>query len=195
MNGAKAVSRYTIGGAAARGACPVCTVLRHRQTHLIEETGIPRAKHLCNHHAWALAKSAPASIAADILLETLRARHAEIGAASTRCDFCEELTQEEASQMKQLAGRMHTPSFLEWMRRHGTLCLHHAGRICEQLSPDGRKVIAELLSRTFEELEQDLAGYAKHASRGLHAGGGVLGRAAEFLMCQRGIVGDEETPC
>lgn len=195
MNGAKAVRKYRVTEAVAHGACPICTLLRHRQTQLIEETGVPGAKHLCNHHAWALAKSAPGFIAADLLLQTLRTRRSEgMQTVQMPCDFCENLMREETHKLKELETKMQTPAFLEWMRLHGTLCLHHAKKICEQLSPEGDKVIAELLSRTWEELEEDLANYAQHASQGEHAGGGVLGRAAEFLVCQRGIPG-EETPC
>jgi hypothetical protein len=195
MNGANAARKYSVSDAAAHGACPVCTVLRHRQTRLVEETGVPSTKHLCNHHAWALAKAAPASLAADLLLRTLRTRRTEgTQAVRTSCDYCENLLQEETDKLKELATKMQTPAFSEWMRVHGTLCLHHAKKINERLTPEGRKVIGEVLSRTWEELEQDLANYAQHASLGEHAGGGVLGRAAEFLVCQRGIPG-EETPC
>jgi hypothetical protein len=195
MSGARAVQKYSVGDAAARGVCPVCTMLRHRQTRLIEETGLPCAKNLCNHHAWALAKAAPASIAADLLLQTLRTRRSEGSQpVHTHCDVCESLLREETEKLGELAAKMETAAFLEWMRHHGTLCLHHAKKIGEQLSPEGRKVVGEVLSRTWKELEQDLANYAQLASQGEHAGGGVLGRAAEFLVCQRGIPG-EETPC
>jgi len=195
MNGAGAVRKYSVSDAAARGVCPVCTVLRHRQTRLVEETGIPFAKHLCNHHAWSLAKAAPGRIAADLLLQTLRTRRSEgPRALHMPCDFCENLMHEETDKLKELAEKMRTPAFLQWMRLHGTLCLHHAKKIGEQLSPEGSKIIAELVARTWEELDQGLANYAQHASHGEHAGGGVLGRAAEFLVCQRGIPG-EEAPC
>jgi hypothetical protein len=148
---------------------------------------------LCNHHAWALAKAAPGPIAAGLLLETLRTRRSE-GTTGRPCDFCETLLQDEAEKLRELAARMQTGPFLGWMRVNGTLCLHHAKKIDKQLSPEGRKVVAEVVTRTWEELEEGLANYAEHAGRGEHAGGGVLGRAAEFLVCQRGIPG-EETPC
>jgi hypothetical protein len=195
MNGAKTARKYSISDAVAHGVCPVCTVLRHRQTRLIEETGVPSTKHLCNHHAWALAKAAPAFIAADLLLQALRTRRTErTQVVRMPCDFCENLLHEETEKLQELATKMRTPAFLDWMRVHGTLCLQHAKKIGERLSPEGRKVIDDLLSRTWEELEQDLASYVQHASQGEHAGGGVLGRAAEFLVCQRGIPG-EEKPC
>ena len=101
MNGIKAVHKNIVTEAAARGVCPVCTVLRHRQTRLIEETGIPGGMHLCNHHAWALAKAAPASIATDLLLRTLQARRNE-GTQAVRgpCDFCKDLLQGESEDLK-----------------------------------------------------------------------------------------------
>jgi len=195
MSGAKAVRKYTVVEAVAHGTCPICTMLRHRQTQLVEETGIPSAKHLCNQHAWALARAGPGLVAADLLLQSLRTRRTEgTKAARMPCDLCERLMREESDKLKELARKMETTAFLEWMRLHGTLCLHHATRIAGELSPEGRKMIAELLSRTWEGLERDLADYAQHAGRGEHAGGGVLGRAAEFLVCQRGIPG-EETQC
>ncbi|MGB2665933.1 MAG: hypothetical protein WAK48_18160 [Candidatus Acidiferrum sp.] len=60
--------------AAAHGACLVCTVLRHHQARLVEMTGVAKASHLCNHHAWLLARSAPATLAAEIYAQVLTER-------------------------------------------------------------------------------------------------------------------------
>jgi hypothetical protein len=195
MNGARAVRKYAVSEAVARGTCPVCTVLRHRQTQLIEEKGIPNAAHLCNHHAWSLARSAPAAVASEVFLQSLYARqHDEMRSEVGKCDFCQTLREEEAGKLKELVEKLKTPVFLEWMRINGTLCLRHAGKVADRLPNEARAAIAELLSRTLTELEQDLEEYSKIARQGAHEGGGVLGRAAEFLVCQRGIPG-EETPC
>jgi hypothetical protein len=104
------------------------------------------------------------------------------------------LRSEEAGELKALAEKMEDPSFLEWMRTNGTLCLRHASKIADEIPVDARIAIAELVSRILTELEFDLEGYRKAVRLGAHSGGGVLGRAAEFLVCQRGIPG-EETPC
>jgi len=195
MSATKAVRGHALSEAVARGTCPLCTVLRHRQTQLIEDKGIPNATHLCNHHAWSLARSAPAAAASAVFLRSLYARqHDEMHGEAQKCDFCEALRQEEAEKLKELVEKLKTPAFLEWMRLNWTLCLRHASKVAESLPTEARTVIAELLSRTVTELERDLAEYCKVARRGEHAGGGVLGRAAEFLVSQRGIPG-EETPC
>ncbi|MGA7921687.1 MAG: hypothetical protein WCA38_18650 [Candidatus Acidiferrales bacterium] len=43
------------------------------------------------------------------------------------------------------------------------------------------------MSRKARELEQELQEFLQHAKTGDHTGGGVLGRAAEYLVAQRGI--------
>ncbi len=194
MNGAKAVRTVPMTEAAAHGACPVCTVLRHHQTRLVEVTGLPKASHLCNHHAWLLARSAPSAIATEIYTQVLDARRQQ-GAGSTEiCAFCADLRREESLRLDELAEQVRTPSFADWMRRSGTLCLWHAHQLSNRLPAKERVLVEEVLSRTAEELYMDLRKCAVQARYGQHAGSGVLGRVAEFLVCQRGIPG-EETPC
>lgn len=46
-----------ISQASARGACPVCAVLKQEQATFIEQVGVDEVHALCNVHAWAFAKS------------------------------------------------------------------------------------------------------------------------------------------
>jgi hypothetical protein len=194
MSGAKVVRTVPVTEAAAHGACLVCTVLRHHQTRLVEVTGLPKASHLCNHHAWLLARSAPATLATEIYTQVLDARRRQ-GARSARvCAFCADLRREEAVRLDELVEQVKMPSFAEWMRRSGTLCLWHAHQLSHRLPTKERALVEEVLARTAEELDVDLGKCAVQARHGQHAGSGVLGRVAEFLVCQRGIPG-EETPC
>jgi len=194
MTGAKALRPVPVTEAAAHGACAVCTVLRHHQTRLIEVTGITEVHHLCNHHAWLLARSAPAALATRAYTQVLTERRRDPSRRSGRCAFCAELRREEEVRLAELQEQMKMASFAEWMRRSGTLCLWHAERLAHRLPPTTRSIIEEVLARTAEELELDLRKCAAQSRLGAHAGGGVLGRVAEFLVCQRGIPG-EETPC
>lgn len=194
MNGAKAVRAVPMAEAPAHGACLICTVLRHHQTRLVEVTGLPKASHLCNHHAWLLARSAPAALATQIYTEVLDARRKQ-GVRSARiCAFCADLRREEAVRLDELVEQVKMPSFAESMRRNGTLCLWHGHELSHRLPTKERTVIEQVLARTAEELDVDLRKCAVQARHGQHAGSGVLGRVAEFLVCQRGIPG-EETPC
>jgi len=195
MSGTKMVRKQEIAEAVTRGACPLCTLIRHRQTQLVEENGIPNAERLCNYHGWSLARSAPAYFAAGIFLHAL---HVRIGASPQqefqRCDFCEALREDEEEWLRLLVEKLKEPAFLDWMRIHGTLCLRHADRVKGHLGSEAQRTVTEILARTIEGLELGLSDYAKQAQRGAHDGGGVLGRAAEFLVSQRGIPG-EEAPC
>jgi len=195
MNGARAVREVPMTEAAAHGACLLCTVLRHHQTQLVEIASLRKATHLCNHHAWSLARSAPAALAAEVYRQVLDFRlKAEARTGERVCDFCADLRREEEVRLQELVESMKVPSFVGWMRQSGTLCLWHAERLSQTLPLSSRKVVAEILARTSEELQVDLEKCAVQAKQGQHAGGGVLGRAAEFLACQRVIPG-EETPC
>jgi hypothetical protein len=194
MNGAKAVRTVAMTEAAAHGACALCTVLRHYQTQLVEVTGLRKATHLCNQHAWLLARSAPAALAAQIYAQVLDAQCKGEPRTDQVCAFCVELRREEDVRLNELVQRMKVLSFAQWMRRSGTLCLRHATRLSERL-PEARPVVDEILVRTVEELKEDLKKCVANSAREQHnIGGGVLGRVAEYLVCQRGIPG-EETPC
>jgi hypothetical protein len=48
--------------------------------------------------------------------------------------------------------------------------------------------VAAILERTTLEITNELEMFLDHAKTGIHRGGGVLGRAAEFLVAQRGIL-------
>lgn len=194
MNGAKAVRTGLLSEAAMHGACLVCTVLRHHQTRLVEVTGVPNASHLCNHHAWLLARSAPAVLATEIYTQVLDARRKREGHSTRVCAFCADLRREEAVRLDEFVEQVKMPSFAEWMRRSGTLCLWHAHKLARRLPAEECALVEEVLARTAEELDVDLRKCAVQARHGQHAGSGVLGRVAEFLVCQRGIPG-EETPC
>jgi hypothetical protein len=43
------------------------------------------------------------------------------------------------------------------------------------------------MSQKAGELEQQLRVFLQQAKKGEHAGGGILGRAAEYLVAQRGV--------
>jgi hypothetical protein len=194
MSRTKALRGVPVTEAAAHGACVVCTALRHHQTNLVEVTGVPKARHLCNHHAWSLARSAPAALAAQIYAQVLAERRQHPNSQENACTFCSELRREEKNKLDEVAEQMKVPSFVAWMRRSGTLCLWHGERLSHKLPPKTQSLIEEVVARTLDEIELDLQKYVVQARNGQHAGAGVLGRVAEFLVCQRGIPG-EEKPC
>jgi hypothetical protein len=51
-----------------------------------------------------------------------------------------------------------------------------------------QKIVEKLRIKNKAELETELEEFLQHTRQGDHTGGGVLGRAAEFLVAQRGIL-------
>lgn len=73
------------------------------------------------------------------------------------------------------------------MKSQGSLCLSHSRKLQDHAPLKMRRVIDEIVERTRTELRQELGDFLEHAKQGDHTGGGILGRAAEFLVSQRGL--------
>jgi hypothetical protein len=50
-----------------------------------------------------------------------------------------------------------------------------------------RTLIDEVVERNRSELREELEIFHEQLKQGVHAGGGLLGRVAEFLVGQRGL--------
>jgi hypothetical protein len=75
-----------------------------------------------------------------------------------------------------------------WLLQHASFCAPHAIELKKQLLVPEQRAIEEALARHASELEGQLEEFLKKLKKGNHTGGGVLGRTAEFLACQRGIL-------
>lgn len=188
MRAATATQRVGIASALAKGSCPVCSVMKAFQTQILEGRGVEEPSLLCNFHAWGLAKSAPAEIVAGAYLRALRGGSPPPNSASgVGCDICRQMHKEEEIRLAELERELNRPTLKEWMRQQGCLCLRHAEGLLERPGPH-QALIREIVTRNAAELEQELAAFYANVRQGKHSGGGVLGRAAEFLVSQRGIL-------
>jgi hypothetical protein len=166
-----------------KSGCPVCARLKKCQSDLLGGDALTDARGLCNFHAWALAKSAPAVSAANIFLSALR----QAARGENACSFCARLSEIESHSIAALRQLLTQQRDKEWMHRFGRLCLAHA-RDLERLVGDPEKdSIREIVQRIQEELDSELATFLQNSSATDSSGGGVLGRAAEFLASQRGL--------
>jgi hypothetical protein len=77
--------------------------------------------------------------------------------------------------------------FAPWMKTQGTLCLDHAEKVKEFVPLRLRTQVDQIVERNRLELEQELEAFREQLRHGIHEGGGLLGRAAEFLVGQRGL--------
>jgi hypothetical protein len=185
MRISKPVDIEDISQVLAKGGCAICAFLRNEQSALLrgglrpdEITGI------CNFHAWALAAAVDIENTARTFLALLRRGNER---DTNSCTFCSRLLEHEVVQLKDLIAQMNRGLVAAWMRQQGTLCQMHADHL-RQLAPlKLHKMIDEIVGRTAQELETQLEDVLRRCAGGKGSGGGVLGRAAEFLVSQRGI--------
>lgn len=174
-----------IAQALTKGLCPVCAVLLHFQNSLAERMLPHGTDHLCNHHAWLAAKLAPAENAAVTFRRMLQSARA--GQAGGECDMCRQVAQEEEVQMRELAVLLNRRAVLEWMAQQGGICFRHASLLKDKLPIRLQTIIEDVLARALDNLDQELSLFHERVQRGDRSGYGVLGRAAEVLVSQRGV--------
>jgi hypothetical protein len=189
MNAETASERLPIVRLAVKGGCPVCAAVKHFQDSLSGHLRAEGGTQLCNFHAWLLAKSAPAEVAASLFLDALRAGESDKSTAPpSSCIACNKVHEEESTRLKEVARELERPAMAEWLEQHATFCLRHIHELKNRAPASSQKRIEKLRIKNKLEIEAELKGFLEHARKGDHTGGGVLGRAAEFLVAQRGIL-------
>ncbi|MFB3916348.1 MAG: hypothetical protein ACE14M_06445 [Terriglobales bacterium] len=177
----------TVTQAVKKDTCPVCSVLRQVQTDIVKYLEPDGANVVCNFHGWAVAHAAPAESVAAIfgrLLESLAESK-----PSTRCDLCDFIREQEERTLEELSREFASRAlFVEWMRKHGSLCLRHAVLLKNRLPDALQLVVTQIVARNIAELRGELQAFNQRVRLGEHSGGGLLGRVAEFLLSQRGII-------
>jgi hypothetical protein len=104
------------------------------------------------------------------------------------CIACAEIHEEEIKRVKEVSREIGRAQLGVWLLQHASFCAPHAIELKKQLLVPEQRAIEEALARHASELEGQLEEFLKKLKKGNHTGGGVLGRTAEFLACQRGIL-------
>jgi hypothetical protein len=191
---AEAATPTSISQALTKGACPICGMLKDFQWTLAAIVRPQAGLRLCNFHTWALARSRGGSIerstpgesVSSVFLEMLGGPFAgKVG--SDDCPLCHRVRDEEVTGLRELAQQFQSPMFVQWMKTQGRLCLDHAGKLKEFVPLRLRTLIDEVVERNRTELRDELESFHDQLRQGGHAGGGLLGRVAEFLVGQRGL--------
>jgi len=183
----------SINQALTKGSCPVCGILKDFQWTLTETTHPQADLHLCNFHGWALARSrgklsrsTPGEAVTNVFLAMLK--KPLTGKVSTdECSLCRRVLEEEVPRLRELAHKLQEGMFAQWMKTQGALCIDHAEKVKEFVPIRLRTLVDEIVERNRVELEQELQAFREQLKHGIHEGGGLLGRAAEFLVGQRGL--------
>jgi hypothetical protein len=181
-------ARLPISNIVAKGTCPICAALKEFQNDFAKNLRARECARFCNLHAWVIANSAPAESVAMIFLESMRNPHWEPSSPNTsECDFCKRMEIEKQARIKEIIEELGRPGLRSWLHEHGMLCFRHGSELIRSLPEALQKTVKETMSRKARELEQELQEFLQHAKAGDHTGAGVLGRAAEYLVAQRGI--------
>ena len=90
-------------------------------------------------------------------------------------------------RLRELAQKLQGTMFAQWMQTQRTLCLDHAQKVKEFVPLRLRTLIDDVVERNRAELQQELEAFREQLKHGIHTGGRLLGRAAEFLVGERGL--------
>jgi hypothetical protein len=193
MKAESSTSATSVSLALTKGTCPICEILKDFQWTLAEAARPQANLRLCNFHVWALARSrgklsrsTPGESVTNVLLEMLKGPL--VGKASSEeCVLCHRVLEEEVTRLRELAQKFQNAMFVQWMKSQGSLCLDHAHKMKEFVPLRLRTLTDEIVERNRVELQQELETFREQLKRGVHEGGGILGRVAEFLVGQRGL--------
>jgi len=181
-------AKLSITSIATRNACPVCVAMREFQGDLLKHLKPEECQRFCNTHGWVVANSAPAESVITIFLRAIAdPAWRPASAVSGECDLCKYMHVEKERRLSEIAEQLREPRLRDWLHDYGMLCSRHGREVMAKLPETLQKSIQELITRNSGEIVEILEEYLRRVKQGSNVGGGVLGRAAEFLVAQRGI--------
>lgn len=140
---------------------------------------------LCNFHAWGLAAVQSAPVAAEAFIQLVNEGVSAANGGSG-CDVCKEIVAEEDLRIREFVSCVGRTDVSRWLHTDAILCVPHGMKLRPKLpivlAPRIDTIIMEYRQQLTEELCQlrDNPGPDR-------TGWGALGRAAEFLVAQRGL--------
>ncbi len=180
--------KTSITSIATRNACPICLALREFQGELLKHLKPDECQRFCNTHGWIVANSAPAESAITIFLRAIaNTSWRPASPVADECDLCRRMHEEKERRLAEFVKQLNEPRLRSWLHDYGMLCSRHGRAVMENLPEALRTSVQELIIRNCGEIVEILEEYLQRVKRGSNVGGGVLGRAAEFLVAQRGI--------
>jgi hypothetical protein len=164
--------------------CPFCRFLKEYQAEHLQHHSEHDIHRLCNFHTWGLAAVQNALTAAEVFIHLVD-EPAPIS-SDAACDICKEVSAEEDRRIREFASRIHRTEVSDWLRGAPVLCIPHGIKLRRQVQPVIAARIDAIIESCRRQLTQELQSlrYKPEADR---PGWGSLGRAAEFLVSQRGL--------
>lgn len=164
--------------------CPFCRFMKNFQTALLQDPATRKVEHLCNFHAWGLAASQDASIAAELFLGLLREQYEAF--ISSPCEMCHVLQEEEELRIREFVSCLGRKQVKDWLRSQAACCIAHGTKLKKSVPPVTAAAIGAIIEGHRKQLEENLTRLLDEQGSD-HSRWGLLGQAAEFLVSQRGL--------
>lgn len=164
--------------------CPLCALLKNALAKFLQEESTNEILQLCNAHAWGVAAVRQTETAAKIFLSLLN-EGSDYG--GRECSICLRLEQEEILRIQELISNLSRRTVVDWMKKHGVLCLPHGSKLRAEAPVSAHPLIDAVLERRASGLRIALIHLISEAAHGSTGQSGILGRAAEYLVAQRGL--------
>ena len=165
--------------------CPFCRFLKEYQTARLQNHSKDDLHRLCNFHAWGLAAVQNGPAAAQVFIKLVD----ELPSLSKKdfgCDVCNEVLAEEELRLREFVSCIARTDVSHWLRGSAVLCIPHGTKLRRQVQP----VVSARIDAIIENYRQQLAQELQHLCDepdSDRTGWGAIGRAAEFLVSQRGL--------
>ncbi len=163
--------------------CPFCRFMKNFQTDLLQEPE-REVHHLCNFHTWGLAATQQAVSAAEHFMSLLREQSG--GVPGSSCTICTLLQEEEDLRIREFISYSEHKLVAQWLGSQAVLCMVHGAKLKHGSLPIVVSAINAIMERCRRQLVEDLARLHSEYLPGAERWG-VLGRAAEFMVSQRGL--------
>lgn len=183
MRAHKVVNYKPILQVLGEAGCPFCRFMKNYQTSLLQEPG-REILHLCNFHAWGLAATQEATSAAKCFITLLQDQPVE--ASSLFCSICVLLQEEEDFRIREFVVCIEHKLVAQWLRSQAVLCMVHGAKLKRNASPIFTAAINAIMERYRRQLVDELTRLRREHLPDAERWG-VLGRAAEFMVLQRGL--------
>jgi glutaredoxin len=164
--------------------CPFCKFLKEYQAGKLQSRSGSETHRVCNFHAWGLAAVQDAPAAAQVFIDILGESEPLNG--TDVCDICNEIKAEEDLRIRELATCLHRAAVADWLRREAILCIPHASKLRRQVPLILASRIDAVVQNCRRQLKDEL-NQLRNEPGNDRSGSGALGRAAEFLVSQRGL--------
>jgi hypothetical protein len=169
-----------------RPGCPVCAFLKNEQSSILQK-GSDSPGGLCNSHAWGFAAVSDAGVSAPALLRSLEERETLTERRDENCWVCGRLRLVEDGAVSDFSSSSGRAALMMWLQQGGAFCAPHAAKLQKTLGPAAASLIDEADSRKRSELITALKALMSREEGGSSEQAGTLGRAAEYLVAQRGL--------